>query len=359
MEKINSDTKNNKILSNYKIIKELGHGMIGTVYLIEHIDEKNKKNKKNQKDHWALKIEHIEKKDLKPSAKSEVWRELAFYKNVGSKYPNQFVKLIEYDFVDKCEHVQKYSFDLELFDKPTQNKLKKKASSTYCIRKVFDLIGGNLTEIIEKLELKQIYSMIIQIAYSIKILHQHDYIHGDLHSGNIGWVKTDKKYIGLNEFGLGLKINTFGYIFKLIDFDLVLSKSDIANKREEKRYNELFDTELANLKYFLVDRKFWDWFDKQKLNFDLEKTHGLIAKTDEFKIIEKFTTNPNDQVFLYDILFQKQFQKILCGNQHGNHYKKTILRKLLVPVQDILVMVKISHNPDLIIKYFYDKIIKN
>lgn len=335
------------ILNNYKIIKELAHGMIGTVYLIEHNDNTNKTTKKN-KNKYALKIENIEKKDLKSNIKSEIWREIFFYKNLGNKYPEQFISLIEYDFIGDCEHNQKYSFDIKLFDKKTQNQLIKKASSEYCIRKVFNLMDGCLIELVGELELNQVYSMIIQIAYAIKVLHSNNYIHGDLHSRNIAWIKTDNKFINLG----GLKIKTFGYQFKLIDFGFVLSKLDISNKREEKNYNELFDTELGNLlKYSLVDSKFWDWFDKNniKYNFNL---YNELKKTNEFEIIKKFTLNKNDQIFLYDILFQDQYQKILCGS----HYKKTITRKLYIPIEDILIIVKICQNPNLIIKYFYDKI---
>lgn len=335
------------IFDDYKIIKELGHGMIGTVYLIEtNIKKKNKSN--NNKNEYALKIEHIEKKDLKPNTKSDIWRELNFYKNIGNKYPNQFVSLIEYDFINNCEHSQKYSYDINLFPKKIQNKLKKRASSPYCIRKIFDLVDGNLSELIEQLEQKQIYSMLIQIAYSIKILHKYNYVHGDLHSGNIGWNKTINKNIQID----GLKVKTFGYIFKLIDFGLVLSDYDVSSKQEKVLYNKLIKTEFNNLKYILVDTKFWDWFEKNNLKWDFEKTYLEIKKTAEFEIIKKFTTEKNDQVFLFDILFQEKFQKIVCGNS----YRKTIPRKLFVPIEDLLVLIKISSESDLLIKYFYDKI---
>lgn len=331
------------ILNNYKIIKELGHGMMGTVYMIEHTENKNKKNNK-----YALKIEKVEKKELKPNTKSEIWRELNFYKNLGKKYPEQFTQLIQYDFIEDCEHNQKYSFDIKLFSKQMQNKLIKKTESNYCIRKVFELVDGNLTDLIKKLEHKQIYSLIIQIVYAIKILHKHNYIHGDIHFGNIGWIKTNQKYIIIN----GLKIKTFGYIYKLIDFGLILSKSDISNKREKKIYNQLIERELVIIEHSLVDRKFWDWFNKNNIKYDFGNLLNDLKKTDEFEIIKKFTTNTNDQIFLYEIMFQDTYQKILCGND----YKKTIPIKLFLPVEDLLVMIKISQDSDLIIKYFYDKI---
>lgn len=342
MKKIYEKSKNNNILTKYKIIKELGYGMEGTVYMIEYID--NTKNTSK----YALKIEHILKKDLKPNTKSNVWRELNFYVKIGYLYPEQFVNLIEYDFIDGCEHEQKYSFDLKLFPKQIQNKFRSKESSKYCIRKVFELVDGNLSDLVGQLEPNQIYSLIVQIAYSIKLLHKYNYIHGDLHLGNIGWIRTNKNYIYLDK----LKVKTFGYQFKLIDFGLVLSKSDIRTKREQKTYDELFKVELGNLKYFLVDNKFWNWFKKNNLNYNPTNLFNDIKKTDEFGVIKKFTTDKNDQVFLYDILFQQQYQKIVCGT----HYKKTIQRKLFIPKEDILVMIKIYQDPDLMIKYFYDKI---
>jgi predicted unusual protein kinase regulating ubiquinone biosynthesis (AarF/ABC1/UbiB family) len=190
--------------------------------------------------------------------------------------------------------------------------------------------------------------MIIQITYSIKLLHNSNYIHGDFHLGNIGWIKTNKKYIILDR----IKIKTFGYQFKLIDFGFVLSKFDITNKREEKNYNELINKELGYLLYCFVDNKFLEWFNKNNLKYDFTKLYNQLKKTDEFKIINKFTSNKNDQIFLYDILFQEQYQKIICGN----NYKKTIIRKLFIPIQDILVFVKIYQYPDLVIKYFNNKI---
>ena len=76
------------ILSNYKIIKELGYGIFGNVYLIKNKTE----NKK-----YALKIQHVEKKDInlnnKSNNKSSIWREINFSLNFANKYPSQYVKL--------------------------------------------------------------------------------------------------------------------------------------------------------------------------------------------------------------------------------------------------------------------------
>ena len=62
-------------LDNIKIIKTLGTGMHGTVYLV-----KNKKNKKE----YAMKVEQIMEKDMKESSASPVWREIDFAKTMAT-----------------------------------------------------------------------------------------------------------------------------------------------------------------------------------------------------------------------------------------------------------------------------------
>ena len=328
---------------------------MGTVYMIRVVkniyNKSNKSNKldKSDKSNYALKIEKIIKKDIKPHNKSEIWRELDFYKNFGHEFPEQFVNLIEYDFINNCEHVQKYSFDINLFPKQMQNKLKKKASSNYCIRKVFELMDGNLDEIIKKLNTKQIYSMIIQITNGIKILHSNNYVHGDFHVGNIGWTKTNDKYIIID----GLKVKTFGYRFKLIDFGQVLSNKFILDNREEKFFSWLIVHELGHLKYIVTDNNFLNGLRKKKIKVDQDKIYRKIKNTDQFEIIKNFKSDVQDQIFLFELLFEDIYQKIVMGES----YIKTIPNKLFLPKEDILIIIKMYETPDLLIKYFYSKIL--
>lgn len=58
----------NVYLDNIKIIKSLGKGMHGTIYLVKNIDTKTK---------YAMKAEKVFKKDIKKSFKSVLWREIA------------------------------------------------------------------------------------------------------------------------------------------------------------------------------------------------------------------------------------------------------------------------------------------
>lgn len=149
------------ILSKYSIIQELGYGMFATVYKIQTPNKKK----------YALKIQHIKKNDINPNPnpnpKSSVWKEINFSINFANKYPIQFIKLYEYDFIDKCNIKQKYSFDVSQFPLSLQKKFAQLSSSPYCVRMVYDLVDGNLYELDGKLSVPQIYSMIIQLTYTI------------------------------------------------------------------------------------------------------------------------------------------------------------------------------------------------
>jgi len=329
-----------KYLSNYQIIKELGYGMFATVYLI-----KNLKNKKK----YALKIQHIEKKDLKSNTKSNIWREINFSIDFANNYPNQFVELLEYDFISNCKLKQKYSFDITTFPIKYQKIFKQLNSSPYCVRKIYQLINGDLYQLNDLLSPKQIYSMIIQLTYTIKLLHSNDYIHGDIHMGNIGWVKTTENY-KIKIFNL--LIPTFGYIFKLIDYGMVIKKIDIKNINEKKKFQDNFLNELVLLVYMMVDTKIYDYINKNKINMNFNRDYKQFKESIFYPIINKYSNLKEIQMFLFDILFPTQYQKIAFNSQ----YSKTIPRKLYIPFDDIIYFILNYKEPNKIIKYFNDKL---
>ena len=144
-----------------EIIKELGNGMFGTVYKI----------KKDNK-YYAMKIEHVLENDIEKDLKSPQWREIDFATKMNSKYSDQFIKLYNYEFIKDCDHKQKYSVDLKEFAKYHRDKLNKIAKSKYCIKKIYELVDGNVRDIINTLDEKQRYSMLAQLAGIVNILQK-------------------------------------------------------------------------------------------------------------------------------------------------------------------------------------------
>ena len=126
--------------------------MFGTFYLVE-------KNKK----YYALKIEKCLLKNIK-NKQSQLYNEINFAKKLGNKYPDLFLALYEYDFIEDCKHDQKYAYDIEHLQDKQKRWLMKLRESNYCVRRIYSLVDTTLDDIKNKLNLQQRYSAIIQIA---------------------------------------------------------------------------------------------------------------------------------------------------------------------------------------------------
>lgn len=326
-------------IDELKIIKTLGYGMFGTVYKVEY-----------KKKFYAMKIEHVLEKDLILDKQSIFLREIDFCKNFASKYPNQFTCILKYDFIDNCTYKQKYSFPINTFAYDTQKHLLELKDSKWCIWKVYDLIDYTLNKIINKLTLKQIYSMIIQLCWIIKLMELNGYIHGDIHLRNIGVIKTKSKYINI----LGKQIPTFGYIFKLIDYGMVAHKSSKLYPHEKINAKYLFTNgEIISILHLLINNdNLWNWISKHNIINDYKNNLKLLSKLPENKYIKKITKNKDLQFIVFQIIFPEQFQKIILGQQ----FLKTFKPKFYIEILDLMLIIQNYNNIDLISKYFISKI---
>jgi hypothetical protein len=327
---------------NYTIISQLGHGVFGTVYKIKYKDK-----------YFAMKIEHVLDNDKIKNIKSPVWRELEFMNKFAKKHKEQIMQLYYYEFIDNCKHIQKYPVDLKNFDKYHRNKIEQLSKSNTCIRKIYELLDGKVDDIIEKLSIKQIYSFIIQIALIIKTLEKGKYIHGDFHSGNIGYIKTTQKYIKYDK----LKIPTFGYIYKAIDLGSVIHPNYKLSKSDKQIYKDLYKRELISpLITSLINRnKYWDYVEKNNIILNFKKDLNKIKKSQLFDVIDKLfpdITNEEYKFDLVNIIYPDKFQEIILGKKYIN----TLKPKLYIDIFDIIYMYKCNFNNDLIIDYFIKKI---
>jgi hypothetical protein len=289
-----------------EIIKELGHGMYGTTYKI----------KENGK-FYALKIEHILETDLKETLKSPQWREIYFAKHMNKLYKDQFIKLYSYEIIENCDHKQKYTIDMKHIDKYFKNKFDKLAKSKYCIQKKYELINGTIKEIISKLNEKEKYSILAQLAGIIKIMEKHKYLHGDFHSGNMGYIKTNKKYVTI----LGNKIPTHGYIVKAIDYGSVLHKSFILSVNEKNDYKKRLNKEFISvMNTVMIDRtNFFDYADANSIKLIYNKDKEKILNSKLKSLVTKYTNDQDIMFLLADILFQNEFQKIILGKKYKDY----------------------------------------
>jgi hypothetical protein len=320
-------------LNNVAIKKKLGFGMAGTIYLISF-----------KKKEYALKIEKIpEKYALKKNLRFSYWREIDFSMNFANNYPEQFITLYKYDIINDCKHIQEFKNDLKNCTIDVRNKLIEKNKSNYCIRKVYSLIDTILKDVIDTFTISQFYSMMAQVTSIIYLMRENGYTHNDLHSKNIGVIKTSKKYLTI----LDNKIPLLGYQYKAIDYGMVLHKKYKLDKKDRDMFNNSNVNEINRLlekvvtfekndkiKKLITSQKEVIWFNK-------------FLKSSDYFLVKDYGINDDDRFLLYQILFPYNAQKMFFGKEYTITYKP-VMRCHLV---DILYFFNNKLNLLNIIKY--------
>ena len=157
---------------------------------------------------------------------------------------------------------------------------------------------------------KEWKSCFIQVIF-ILITYQKcfDFTHNDLHTNNIMYVKTEKKFIYVKYDGKYYKIPTFGKIFKIIDFgraiykfkgkqlccDSYNFKEDAANQYNFEPYRNYNKPEILPNKSFDLCRlgcSLYDYF------IDDYKEEDSIDN-EIIKLIIKWTRDDKNQNILY------------------------------------------------------------
>jgi serine/threonine protein kinase len=325
----------NKInIDDVDILTELGHGVYGTVYLVEY------KNKK-----YALKIEKVLESDI-PDKNSKIFKQIEFSQKISNKYPNQFINLYAHDINYNCNLVQQLVSGQQL----SSDYIKKRNKSTICTRYLFSLIDGSVDTIIDSLNCKQIYSLLCQTMFAIHLLEKHGYVHGDIHMGNIGYIKTKKVYINI----LGFRIPTFGYLYKLIDYGSIMNKNDKNDKKQMQQFNYYFKREMFLLaSEILIDYgDFWRHVAKYNIKINRFKDFKVFMKSKENKILKEYIKDNDIRFSVYTVLFPEKFQKQMFNI-------KTIIRPTIHCDQfDYLYIAMNGNNIKKIIKYVLTKIEK-
>ena len=266
-------------MNNYNIIDVIGSGWLGTIYKVIH-----KKNKKI----YAMKISKIIKKP----------DEIEFSKNI--KNMKHITNLVDYKIVKYTG--KKYNPPGLLLNISDNDKkeLQKYANSKLLIYMIYDYKDGVLLDIYEKMTSKQLKSMLSQIAYALYYMHKKGWYHLDLHYGNITYKKTSAKIVKLGT----LNVKTYGYIWSLIDFDLVMKKNKNENniKIIRERIGVLRLSTLLCLKSF------------KKINLDkvknIEKVKNIISNI--------FGQKYEDDQYLFKIIIRSLYPSKVYKNKCKN-----------------------------------------
>jgi hypothetical protein len=290
---------------------------------------------------YIVKIEYVTKED-KINKNSQKQKEVEFSLKFGNKHKDHFMELIDHYFQDNC--TIELRWDLNNPPKPWTKKLVNEYKSIMnqhmCLYKVYTKMDVILNNLLNDLTHKQIYSMLLQVSYAMNLLHKNNYIHGDLHSGNVGAIKTLKRAT----IKLGsVTIPTYGYHWKLIDFGMTLHKDDIKTKFDKERFNlEMDDMYDEGLFYNLQT------YIEHKGNYTYDELIKIIKKTEEFKLIEEIhSKNKTIQYGLYQTLYPDKFIELLGGK---------IIKPAILPISDLIFFAKNGMHSHATFQYLLDKL---
>ena len=325
-------------MDDYKVLKFLSQGLMGKVYLV------SKDGKK-----YAMKVEYILSEN-DPSVKNE----LKFLQEVASKHPEQFIQLVDYEFIQDCkEEAPKIP---DWVDENAKKYFLTLRNSKVCVRKIYSLIDNTLSdEIIRDMNLKERYSMLIQLLYINFLIQSNGFVHGDFHRGNIGLIKVEKdKKIKI----LGKDIQTYGNQFVAIDYGGILHR-DTLNR--DKKYQDRETTELEHFQeHFIIDKlgiinnmvsteDFWNYVKDNKIKMnDIEEDSKLILSQPEIKFLKDISNNKYLLFDLYKLLFTKKFQELVLRE----NFKEKIPFISWIPTADIIYAYSNFEDDILLINYF-------
>lgn len=334
----------NKII-NYKIKKMIGYGGQGMVFLIEHDKKK-----------YALKITPGQKHENKKNLDIQ----LKFNKNIIEKYNDFFLKIYSYSLYDTCKKdVLKY---IEQVDSDFRKRQLKKRyyNNASCLYIIYELVDGDIKDIIKSLEPKQIYSAIIQLAYCVHILEKNNYEHGDIaNPGNIGYIKTDEKEIDI----LGYKVKTFGYRFKFIDYSDLSQQSD--NVKSYSRFLNEFVYVFVFI--FLIRTSFeYKLLEEEEYKRKMKDMKDILKEKNPeyFEKMKKYEISGTLAYFIYIYSYPNKFAKLVLGNKYKEYKKKYGKNHIKyafpkMPLKEIRKIIKNKQNIKFIIRHFMKKINQN
>jgi len=233
--------------TKYTQIKFLSNGLMGMVYLVKD----NETGKQ-----YALKEEFISGYDDR-----YLQTELDFVTEVASKYPEQFIQLVDIKYIDNCQ-ADTPSLRDWLTDHEKQWLINLRQSSI-CVQKVYTLIDTSLDKLpLGDMTLKQRYSMLIQVMYIKYLFEKYSYVHGDFHFANIG-VKFVDQNTTVSIFGTD--VPTYGFQYVAIDYGGILHKDTASEYHlyqqrditEKQHFHEHWNVDKDGILAQLQDEKSW------------------------------------------------------------------------------------------------------
>lgn len=312
-------------IAGFKKGKELGHGMLGTVYETKFKDKKA-----------ALKIERV-KKPPKEKLLLPHYRGVEFMKTMA-KYP--FVlDLYHEEITTECDHRQKYVMNLELCNSKDKKFYEETAKSKYCAIRVTSQVDTTVTKYGPKITKPQVYSLLAQFINAVAILHKHGYLHGDLHGDNMGIKFIKEKTIIMES--IKKRIPSHGVRLVLIDYGLLLHKKYPMYSWEKERFNDALYKDITRFTDLVSINTVWEYAVRHKIKLDYSKNVKKFAKTLTFKLLDVYTKSVHLKFLLCRFLYPNVYTKICLESHDPGNLKPNIF----IDLPDIITLLLHHESP--------------
>lgn len=279
---------NKDIFDNLSIIKTLGSGAFGTVYLV-----KIKNNEYYQNDLFALKREKILPKYLKKTKHTNpLVLENKFYKWIDTLKNDSiyFMKRYAVKIYKECEFVNPNT--------PSYEWTKEYRESTICMDSLLDIKG---TKSIDKLTIlktnkKVKYSLITQFLYLNYLMRSKGWAHNDCHNQNIMYQRIDKEYKRIKVQNKIIRFKPNEYQFSLVDYGMVANKKYISNTKDKKIFKINYDMN-NDLWIFLNQVLLDNWNIWKQISHKIDKIDQLnlikIVRDNKYNLYNKIKEKVN------------------------------------------------------------------
>jgi len=298
---------------NYKIVEKIGNGSYAKIYKVK-IDS----------EYYALRKQKFIKSDIKNFTKiikndkdildntdKVLYKIIYFNKFINKINDNHFDKLYNYKISkDNFKQIISQTFLDELHPGIKDWIKNKLIKSNYCFETITDLKDDTLASMYKNKRWNnnnEKYSMVIQIIYALYLMHSNNFYHTDLHWKNIMYKKTNIKSIKI----LNFNVPTFGYIWTIIDYELIQSPLFKYLDSERRRlfiyrnlayedfmmfffnsfcYDDTFILERITNNIKLSDKEIKKYFLELKYYEDAKIFFEYAANNDHIKIIKYFNS---------------------------------------------------------------------
>jgi len=315
----------------YKLEKIISYGSNAVMYKVKIKGKYYALRRQKISDSDALIIKGFEKKNLEDLISYSFILNIYINQILNNFNSSHFLKLYDYK-LSKTNF--KYPIDdfilknKAFIEKTPQilDKFKEQDKMRYSVDTLTDLKDGDLDEIINTLNKKQIYSLFIQIFYALNILHSNNILHNDPNIKNICYIKTNIKNIKI----FNLLVPTYGYIYSLIDYE-----------------SSIFISMNSNI-------KIWDFLLKNNNQSDFLRLLINILTFDKETKLEDNNYDYEHIMFLLSMIKNNpNDDKPIKNNKYFY-----LLNQGRLTYTDIKYFIKYSNNYVKLIKYFYNLISK-